>query len=600
MVKVALTYIIKDDSEAGLFERSLNSYAKYFDKVFVVVTGVSGEHDKIHKLVKKFKGVSISTNPQTHPQIYEQTADGSFEFFRFNEARKVSFDLVPEGYDYVSWADVDDVLQGGEEIAPLLENAKKHDIDLVFCTYYYQFTRINGVLEPIIQHERERFIKRNGFKWSMWLHEVLIPIEGKMEDKKALQYSFDPQKKQNLLWLHETTHERSMKALQRNLRILEAQARHENYSDPRTLFYLAKTYFDVGDQAHLLKANAYLDQYIKMSGWDEEIGNAWHYKGLIAQIFNRNAEAINYYKEALKVYPANINDYLRLADAYFKTNQFEFGFFYLRLAGAMETPKSRATIGTPFESRLLYINLKYQEAYIKKDMAEMERWATIRKQFIDDNLLETVLETKEFNKIAESFYNYFVFLSKSAPHKLDLLFESLVKPLIDVEIIMRLSSSRLPKTWGSKDIVYYASFGAKHFEEWTPDNLKKGIGGSETAVIQLSKEWVKQGYNVTVYCDCGDRGGVYDGVTYKHYNTINWNDNFNILILWRSPHLVGLPNVKAKKLFYDAHDIENMSNWRPDKVQKIDKVFFKSKWHRRNLPNIPEHKAVIISNGVTK
>lgn len=598
MVKVALTYIIKDDSEAGLFERSLNSFAKYFDKVFVAVTGVSGEHEKIHKLVKKYGGVSISTSPKTHPSIYEEVSEGIYKFRRFDEARRVSFEMVPEEYDYISWADVDDILQGGEEIKPLLENCKKHDIDVVYCTYYYQFIKKENALEPIIFHERERFIKRGAFKWSMWLHEVMVPAYGRMEEKKAVQHSFDLEKNQKLLWMHETTNERTAQALGRNLEILEAQAKAEEYKDPRTLFYLAKTYFDVGGQEYLLKSNNMLDRYIKMSGWDEEIGNAYHYKGLIAQIFNKNAEAIECYKQAIKLYPANMTDYLRLADACFKTNQFDTGFLYLKLASAVDLPKSRATIGTPYETKLLYINLKYQEAFIKKDMAEMERWANIRKEYINDGLLESVLETKEFNKIAESFYNYFVFLSRTAPNKLDLLFESLVKPLIDIEVVMRLSSSRLPKTWGKKDIVYYASFANKHFEEWTPENLEKGIGGSETAVIQLAREWVKLGYHVTVYCDCGDRGGVYEGVTYKHYNTINWNDNFNILILWRSPHLVNIP--KAKQLFYDAHDIENMSNWRPEKVKAIDKVFFKSKWHRRNLPNIPNDKAVVISNGVTK
>ena len=122
--------------------------------------------------------------------------------------------------------------------------------------------------------------------------------------------------------------------------------------------------------------------------------------------------------------------------------------------------------------------------------------------------------------------------------------------------------------------------------------------GSESAVIYLSKEWVKKGYKVVVYCDCGNNAGIIDGVEYRHYNTINWNDKFSTIIFWRSPHLLDIKVLNAIRIFYDAHDIESIANWTPERVKKVDKVFFKSRWHRKNLPNIPDSKAVIISNGI--
>ena len=80
---------------------------------------------------------------------------------------------------------------------------------------------------------------------------------------------------------------------------------------------------------------------------------------------------------------------------------------------------------------------------------------------------------------------------------------------------------------------------------------------------------------------------------------INWADEFSTIIFWRSPHLLDIP-IKAKNILYDAHDIESMDNWNKARVDKVSKVFFKSKWHRKNLPQIPESKAVVISNGVTR
>ena len=598
-VRLALTYIVKDNSDYDNLKKSLESFMPFFDGLFVVVNGLSGEHDKIHQLVKKFKGTSISISPETNPEVYRTRANGTKYFARFDRARQISFDLVPDEYDYISWADTDDLLQGGTEIRPLMQKVKEANIDLVFCTYYYQYTEFEkGKLEPRIMHERERFIKNKKFRWFSYLHEVLIPIEGRMEDKLITNYRFGDEKQQ-LLWLHtKDVSGESLESHRRNIEILEAQASDEEYKDPRTLFYLAKTYFDIGTPESLMKSNEMLDKYIPMSGWDEEIGNAYHYKGLIYQRLGKDREAVQFYKEAIKIYPQNPIDYLRLVDCYFKIGQYEDGFFFLTQAGYLPPVKSRSTIGLPFETKLLFITLKYQEAQIKNNLNDMEYWANERHKFIQDELLESVKSTKELNKVAEGFYNYAIYLLKNSPEKVKPYLETLIPPIIEQPFVMNIACSVPPKVWADNEICYYASFGNKHFESWTANNLEKGIGGSESAVIYLSKEWVKKGYKVVVYCDCGNNAGIIDGVEYRHYNTINWNDKFSTIIFWRSPHLLDIKVLNAKRIFYDAHDIESIANWTPERVKKVDKVFFKSRWHRKNLPNIPDSKAVIISNGI--
>ena len=601
MPKLALTYIVKDNSEYDIFKQSLESFTPYVDGLFVVVNGLSGEHDKIHALVKKYKGTSISINPQTHPTPYHKNEDGTYEFVNFSAVRDISFDLVPEEYDYITWADTDDLLQGGTEIRNLVNNCHQLNIDIVFCTYYYSciFDEKGKVKEPVIFHERERIIRNKKFKWHSWLHEVCIPIEGGMEKMKAIKHSYEPENNQNLLWIHTANYEKSTKALERNIRILELQAKHENYQDPRTIFYIAKTYFDVGTNEKLIEADKYLDRYIPLSGWDEEISNAYHYKGLIRQRLGKDKEAIPFFKQAIHIYPQNHIDYLRLADAYFKCKDYENGKFYLDQASHLPEMKSKSTIGTPFEAKILFLSLSYNYAEHKGDIKAMEHYAKLRHEYVKDGLLAFVTESKELNKVAEGIYNYAVYLKKHFPNSdaIHALLKSIVTPFLNERFVQNIANSILPYEWKDNEICYYASFGVRHFEEWTPDNLKKGIGGSESAVIYLSREWVKLGYKVVVYCDCGNNAGIYDGVEYRHYNTINWRDMFSTLILWRSPHLIDLPIV-SKRLYYDAHDIEDMLNWTKEKVDRIDKVFFKSKWHRTNLPQIPNDKCVVISNGV--
>jgi len=598
--KIALTYIVKDNSELKLFQKSLKSFMPYFDGLFVVVNGLSGEHDLIHKEVKKYKGTSISISPDTHPEPYYQNEDGTWEFVNFAAARQISFDLVTEDYDYISWADTDDLLQGGTEVRKIVNIAKQNDLDAIFCTYYYSviFNEDGSVKEPVIYHERERFLKRGKYKWVSYLHEVCVAKSGDVSNLKMTQYTYDPKKGQNLVWVHTANSEKSVKALQRNVRILELQAKAEDYKDPRTLLYIAKTYFDIGEQDKLIQADKYLDMYIPISGWDEEIGVAYHYKGLIRQKFGRDAEAIPFYRRAILHYPANHNDYLRLADACFKVGMNEEGDIYLDQASVLPEMKSKGTIGNPFETKLLYVTLRFQQAQRKNDLEEMKKIAEVRDKMIKDDLLETVNKTVETNKIAQGIYNYAIYILKNYPQHLEEYLNTIKSPFLEQQFMMQLSNSVPPKEWADNEIVYYASWGNKHFEEWTPDNLKTGIGGSESAVIYLAKEWVKLGYKVTVYCDCGDKGGDYDGVTYKHYNLVNFNDKFSTIIFWRSPHLLDIQNLTAKRIFMDLHDIADMNQWTPERVAKVGKIFFKSRWHRRNLPNVPNSKAVVIGNGI--
>lgn len=68
---------------------------------------------------------------------------------------------------------------------------------------------------------------------------------------------------------------------------------------------------------------------------------------------------------------------------------------------------------------------------------------------------------------------------------------------------------------------------------------KQGLGGSESAVILMSKELAKLGYEVTVYNNC-EFPGVYDGVRYIDHSTA-LPDTYDIVISSRSvkPFMAG-------------------------------------------------------------
>jgi len=65
----------------------------------------------------------------------------------------------------------------------------------------------------------------------------------------------------------------------------------------------------------------------------------------------------------------------------------------------------------------------------------------------------------------------------------------------------------------------------------------RGLGGSESAVIFMSRELVKLGYSVTIYCSCSDSitsPGVYEGVRYIDHTQLDVTETYDIVIASRT------------------------------------------------------------------
>ena len=150
------------------------------------------------------------------------------------------------------------------------------------------------------------------------------------------------------------------------------------------------------------------------------------------------------------------------------------------------------------------------------------------------------------------------------------------------------------KKWPDKTIAYYLG---KRFLVLESDLKTKGASGSDSSVFFLTREWVKHGYDVTVYINCEDREGIYDGVRYLNYRKLNWYDTFDTLIIWRHPKMLP-PYTKANRIWFDWHDIVYAPNaFRAEKLNRFDKILAKSHYQRNLLSELPDEKFIIINNG---
>ena len=149
---------------------------------------------------------------------------------------------------------------------------------------------------------------------------------------------------------------------------------------------------------------------------------------------------------------------------------------------------------------------------------------------------------------------------------------------------------------------------------------KRGLGGSESAVIRMSQELVKLGMNVTVFNDCtsdDSKNGYYDGVKYvpvKDHNS--FVSGFDVCIVSRSvtPIAEQWPIIrKSKHVCLWMHDtfcegddqIEYLIN-----QGLLDEIFTLSDWHtgyvthcdhgfRRNYDVLKNH-IFMTRNGIGK
>ena len=147
--------------------------------------------------------------------------------------------------------------------------------------------------------------------------------------------------------------------------------------------------------------------------------------------------------------------------------------------------------------------------------------------------------------------------------------------------------------WPANSIVYIC--GAKKANFGPSD---KDLGGSEQAVVQLSKCWAQQGKHVTVFGNVKE--GIKDGVDYRAMEELNLADTFNVAIFWRSFGIRLLPFIKARKVLVDLHDSWDPKNYvsPAELIEKTDYFMVKSKYHRSLYPYLPNSKMRIVMNGV--
>jgi len=566
-MKLALALIVKgSDEEAVFLDRCLATMYPYVDGIFITSTHKKGEepNNKVSIVAAKYKA---------NVSYFQWQND-------FAKARNFNFSKVPKEYDYIMWLDADDSVQNPDKIRPTIEENKV--VDAFAFWYYYAFDEHNN---PTIVHKKTQIVRNDGcVEWIGRLHEDF-------KENRGINAKFI----EGIQRIHLSTPEHFESAKERNVEISKEEAKL-NPQDPKVYFNLANSLLGAGRVKEAKKE--YL-KFLKDSQSEQERYIVRQNLSAVEKQLGNRDEAIEHLQIAIGMYPDLPDAYNQLGYLYFDYELFDQAERYLLIGLVMKPKYHEMIVYNPrdydYNPMMALAKVYFNKSRPDYALPLLEGCASI---YPEDKIIQSWIE--EMQKEKTRLENVLVVIKEldgvTDKNLIKSKIDSLDNDMKSHPAVRRIINEHFIKTESTgKDIAYFCG---ETTHEWNPDLFKtKGFGGSEEAVINLSKEWAKQGYNITVFNSCGMTEMVRDGVTYKPFWTFNAKDKYDHLIIWRHPKMVD-HDINATNIYIDLHDVISEGEFTEKRLKKINKIFVKTKFHRSLFPKIDDSKFAIIPNGL--
>lgn len=555
----------------------------------LIVTPTNEESEKLDRLLQSVKGVFDEicvTQAGPHPNelvsavIKKHQGKESFYTWKndFASARNFSFEQCTG--DWIMWLDADDILKGGKNIKQNVELAEANGVTGLSTLYHYSHDEKGNVTDS---HWKLQLVKNGYYEWKGVIHEDLLPrVDGR--DAKI----------KDVIRVHTATRDDAARSLARNKDILEAAVEKEP-EEPRHYFYLARCYLGTEEWKKVIDV---VKTYLTLSNWPEERYDARNMMGEAYMRLEDHQKALQAHSDAILELEDAPDAYIYKARNYIKLEQWLNALTNLEIAETRDQDRVILKKAALYDhdlyvmSAICFMNLGWYDkalqaatrAYQNRQSEQSKEIYELAREMQADEVL-----TKHYLAVLKAHVN-----DEAAIYR---LLQDIPEQIKDDPRILAYQRTQPPKKWGKNSVVWFCGDST---DSWDGDTLNNGgIGGSETAVIKLSEELVKQGKEVTVYnkCDAPVGGKTINGVRYVNFWEMNHLDHFHTLILWRWPQYADIFDT-VENLILDMHDVSNPIFFTPERIEKIDKIMLKTKYHRSLYPAVPDDKIMIVGNGI--
>lgn len=556
-MRLALGMIVKD--EFDLVKNIVDRYSQYFDEIVLAVD----------KDIDKFKTLPVKVVPYTWQNDF---------------SHKRNFLASQIESEYYFRLDCDDEIKHPERIREVFNRMVENDDDVIYFPYNYSKDQDNNCNAL---HWRETIIKKKpGIYWKKKVHENIFA-----DDVSTYRGG----RSKDIAIIHNLTEEHAKASADRNFKyLIDEYEKDGEDTDPRTLSYIGRVLCSRGNYK---EAVHFLELLIQKGGWDDDKYFAWVHLAECWIKLGNLEQAIGCCNEALEINTEFPDAWIKKGGIYIEKGQYQKALDWIIPGLVRPIPETMFVVdpsfykvaGRAYACIALMGKGDFEKAF--KIYKELEQVAP-NSDFVKTRGAE-ITQYYEANKYVVSVLQMANFIG-AYKDKVKNLIESIPDTFLKDERIWHLRNTYLtPKKWSDKSVVIFC---AATPEDWAPPSTITGIGGSEEAVIYLSKELVKQGMEVTVYNQCGDFAGTYDGVVYKNFHEINFRDEFNYFISWRF-NLFRQVKIKAKKNILWLHDIPIGLD--KDNAAAFDKVVVLSQFHKSLLPkNVREDQIFVSANGI--
>lgn len=531
---IALACIMKNEGpNIGPF---LESVAGCFDAIYFTDTGSTDN------------SVDLALSPKAREIAGCPIYVSKFEWVEdFAKARQFSFDQVDPAFDFVMWLDLDDALSDREAFIHFRDHSM-HCADFWLANYHYAFGPDGS---PVCTFLRERIIRQGmNFKWHFFLHEGIVQ-------------DFSKTIKTQVIGTWTVNHRRTVEDLKkdggRNLRIFEANRHYEPWH-PRMRYYYGKELYDA---TRFLESVDVLKGLISKDGDKLEPHDrvmAVQYLSMAYAACQKYPEALQMSLQGLQIAPERAEFWILLGDCNVKLGRLSQSVPFYEGAKLCSSQAVGGLTFTDPQARLVYPYTQLAQVY----------------QAIGN--LHAMRAQGEH--LAEIGHPQGQVIIEQADQMLTLATPPEAKDLIQTEdVIISCPPEAIVKDWDEKVLA------------------EKGLGGSETAAIEIAK-FIKQktGRNVKIYHPRERAETMPSGVEYLPVPMIKdylFKYMPRVHIAWR--HAARLTPAKS---YVWSHDLVTPG---AEDLSKYDVFLALSGFHRefiQDMQGIPRDKIAVVSNGI--